>query len=191
MLIKSNFHLQDYSGQTTDKPTDSMSDYCSSCWENSPTWQLSKHFFFFLKDCLSRILKADLLVYKVPSRLVLCITVIILKFRRAGLGKLLYTQIKNSLIGVNVIEPPPDKINKMACAPSKDSDQPGHPPSLIRVFAVHMKKAWVLSYPLSEQRRLLIRLGGCPCWSESLLGAHAILFVLSRCGSYDSNVSVI
>ena len=24
----------------------------------------------------------------------------------------------------------------MACAPSEDSDQPGHPPSLIRVFAV-------------------------------------------------------
>ena len=30
----------------------------------------------------------------------------------------------------------------------------GHPPSLIRVFAVHMKKAGVLSYPLSAQRRL-------------------------------------
>ena len=40
------------------------------------------------------------------------------------------------------------------CAPSEDSDQPGHPPSLIRVFAVRMKKAWVLSYPLSAQRRL-------------------------------------
>ena len=40
------------------------------------------------------------------------------------------------------------------CAPSEDSDQPGHPPSLISVFAVHMKKAWVLSYPLSAQRRL-------------------------------------
>ena len=39
-------------------------------------------------------------------------------------------------------------------APSEDSDQPGHPPSLIRVFAVRMKKAWVLSYPLSAQRRL-------------------------------------
>ena len=26
------------------------------------------------------------------------------------------------------------------CAPSEDSDQPGHPPSLIRVFAVRMKK---------------------------------------------------
>ena len=42
----------------------------------------------------------------------------------------------------------------MACAPSEDSDQPGHPPSLISVFAVRMKKAWVLSYPMSAQRRL-------------------------------------
>ena len=33
----------------------------------------------------------------------------------------------------------------MACAPSEDSDQPGHPPSLIRVFTVRMKKHWVLS----------------------------------------------
>ena len=39
-------------------------------------------------------------------------------------------------------------------APSEDSDQPGHPPSLIRVFAVRMKKNWVLSYPLSTLRRL-------------------------------------
>ena len=39
------------------------------------------------------------------------------------------------------------------CA-QRDSDQPGHPPSLIRVFAVCMKKPWVLSYPLSTQRRL-------------------------------------
>ena len=51
-------------------------------------------------------------------------------------------------------EPPRDKTNKMACAPSKDSDQPGHPPSLIRVFAVRVKKAQDLSYPLSAQRRL-------------------------------------
>ena len=56
--------------------------------------------------------------------------------------------------------------------PSEDSDQPGHPPSLIWVFAVRMKKAWVLSYPLSIQRRLT-RLGGCPGWSESSLGAHS------------------
>ena len=67
--------------------------------------------------------------------------------------------------------------------PSEDSNQPGHPPSLIRVFAVRMKKAWVLSYPLSAQRRLLIRLGGCPDWSVSSLGAHAILLVLPWDGS--------
>ena len=59
------------------------------------------------------------------------------------------------------------------CAPSEDSDQPGHLPSLIRVFAVRMKKAWVLSYPLSAQRRL-IRLGGYPCWSEFSLGAQPL-----------------
>ena len=47
-------------------------------------------------------------------------------------------------------EPPHDKTNKMACAPIEDSDQPGHPPSLIKVFAVRMKKHWVLSYQLSE-----------------------------------------
>ena len=34
----------------------------------------------------------------------------------------------------------------MACAPSEDSDQPGHPPSLIKVFAVRMKKARVLNW---------------------------------------------
>ena len=62
-------------------------------------------------------------------------------------------------------EPPHDKTNIMACAPSEDSDQPGHPPSLIRVFAVRMKKAWVLSYQLSAKRRLGIR-------PESSLGAH-------------------
>ena len=51
------------------------------------------------------------------------------------------------------------------CAPSEDSDQPGHTPSLIRVFAVHMKKAWVLSYPLSAHQRL---------WSD-WAGAQAAL----------------
>ena len=57
-----------------------------------------------------------------------------------------------------IYEPPHDKTNKMACVPSKDSDQPGHLPNLISVFAVRMKKPCVLSYPLSTQRRL-IRLG--------------------------------
>ena len=70
----------------------------------------------------------------------------------------------------------PCQNQKCDCAPSEDSDQPGHPPSLIRVFAVCMKKPWVLSYPLSAQRRL-IRLGGCPGCSESSLGAHSLCWV--------------
>ena len=59
---------------------------------------------------------------------------------------------------IQAFELPHDKTKKMTCAPSEDPDQPGHPPRLIRVFAVGMKKSWVLSYPLSAQRRL---------WSDS------------------------
>ena len=46
------------------------------------------------------------------------------------------------------------KEKKMACAASEDSDQAGRLPCRIRAFAVRMKKAWVLSYPLSAQRKL-------------------------------------
>ena len=51
------------------------------------------------------------------------------------------------------------------------------------VFAVRMKKAWVLIYPLSTLQRL-IRLGGCLGWFGSLLGTQIILLVLSWGGSY-------
>ena len=53
-----------------------------------------------------------------------------------------------------VFQPGHDKTNKMACAPSENSDQPGHRPSLIRVFAIGMKKALVFLYLLSPKRRL-------------------------------------
>ena len=36
-----------------------------------------------------------------------------------------------------LMEPQHDKTNKLTCALSEDLDQPGHSPSLIRVFAVH------------------------------------------------------
>ena len=39
------------------------------------------------------------------------------------------------------------------CVPREDSDQHGPPPSLIRFFAFRIKKAGVLSYPLSAQGR--------------------------------------
>ena len=54
-------------------------------------------------------------------------------------------------------------------APSEDSDQPGHPPSMIRVFAVRIKKTLVVSYPLSAQQRLSGTLvnGSMAIWSQS------------------------
>ena len=63
-------------------------------------------------------------------------------------------------------KPQHNKFNKMTCASSEDSDQSGHPPIPIRVFAVRMKKHWVLSYQMSAQRSL-IRLGDAGrtfCW---------------------------
>ena len=72
-----------------------------------------------------------------------------------------------------------DKTNKMTCLPCKDSDQPGHPPSLIRVFAVRMKKAWVLSKPLSAGQWLWSDWVDVKGWSESSLGArHFVGFVI-------------
>ena len=81
------------------------------------------------------------------------------------------------------------KPPKWVCT-SEDSDQPGHPPSLIRVFAVRTKKAWVLSYPLSAQRRL---------WSDwadaqaylSLRWAHSHFVGLSCRGSYTLTFCVL
>ena len=66
------------------------------------------------------------------------------------------------------------------CAPSEDSDQPGHLPSLIRVFAVRMKKAWVLSYPLSTQQRLWSN--WADAWADLSLRwvhSHFVGFVMS------------
>ena len=48
-----------------------------------------------------------------------------------------------------IYKPPSDKTNKMTCAPTED-----YQPGLIRVFAVRMKKLWILDYPWSTQRRL-------------------------------------
>ena len=41
------------------------------------------------------------------------------------------------------------KPTKWHSAPRGDSDQPEHPPILIKDYADRMKKAWFLSYPLN------------------------------------------
>ena len=47
------------------------------------------------------------------------------------LGLLEYYKSRMIKSNRTIFEPQHDKNNKMTCAPSEDSDQPGHPPSLI------------------------------------------------------------
>ena len=51
-------------------------------------------------------------------------------------------------------EPPHDKTNKMTFVPSEDSDQPGHPPILIRVFAVRSMGSLGPNFASGGQRGL-------------------------------------
>ena len=53
-----------------------------------------------------------------------------------------------------IYEPPHDKTNKMTCAPSEDSDQPGHQLSLIRVFAGRSKGSQGPKLSSRGQRKL-------------------------------------
>ena len=69
--------------------------------------------------------------------------------------------------------------NKMSCAPSKGSD----PPSLIRVFAVHLKtqtffRRTAKTYPIGQMPRLI--------WV--LLGTHVILLVLLCCSKKKTKI---
>ena len=52
------------------------------------------------------------------------------------------------------IGPLHNKTNKMTCAPSEASDQPGHPPSLIKVFTVRLIGSEGPSVSSCGQRRL-------------------------------------
>ena len=74
------------------------------------------------------------------------------------------------------------KTNKMACTHSEDSDLPGHPPSLISLRCSHQESLCPF-LPIECTANTLIRLGGCPGWSESSLGT-VILLVLSWGGSF-------
>ena len=72
----------------------------------------------------------------------------------------------------------------MACAPSEDSDPVWSESSLsarrkLGSLAAH----WMHNEDSSQ-------MGGCPGWSESLLGAHAILLVLSWGGSYELDLFI-
>ena len=88
-------------------------------------------------------------------------------------------------------EPEHNKTNKMTCVTSKDSES-----SLYAQWVAKDPRLLHAETKGSDQteRRLwsdrvdaqAIRVGGCPSWSESWLGAQAILLVLSCCSSTDS-----
>ena len=71
--------------------------------------------------------------------------------------------------GKSIFEPLHDKTNKMACAPSEDSDQPGHPPSRISLHCAY----WVGKDPSflqadsedSDKTGRMPRLT-CPRWAH-------------------------
>ena len=78
-------------------------------------------------------------------------------------------------------ELPHDKTSKMACVPSEDSDQPGHPPSLIRVFAVHSMGNKGPKLSSCEQQRLWLDWADAQAdlslrWAQS----HFVGFVMRR-----------
>ena len=64
----------------------------------------------------------------------------------------------------------------MACAPCEDSDQPGHPSSLISLRCPH-EKSLGPELPTEHTAKTLIRLGGCPGRSESSLGAQSFCWI--------------
>ena len=51
-----------------------------------------------------------------------------------------------------IIEPAYDKTNNMACAPSEDSDQPGHPPYPIRVCCALNRLLRTQAFSCGQQR---------------------------------------
>ena len=72
----------------------------------------------------------------------------------------------------------------MTCAPSEDSDQPGHG-SAQSDQGLHCALIGSQGSNVSFMRieKTLIRLGGYPALSESSMGAQEILLVLSSGGS--------
>ena len=80
----------------------------------------------------------------------------------AGLKKCFEVLFYIHFFHVSPYEPPHDKTKQNDMCAQRRLRSAWASARLITVFAVSMKKDWVLSYPLTAQRRLLIRLCGCP-----------------------------
>ena len=85
----------------------------------------------------------------------------------------------NNGVEYNTNEPQHDKTNKMTCAPMKDSDQPGYPSSLIRVFIIRTKIPYLLSYPLNASEDCDIQADLSLRWAHSHFVAFVVLWLKS------------
>ena len=76
--------------------------------------------------------------------------------------------------------------NKMACAPSKDSDQPAQSDqSLCCPHEEGMRP----ELPIERTAKILIRLGRCPGWSESSLGAQSFCWFYHEAANFNVNLT--
>ena len=89
---------------------------------------------------------------------------------------------KSILFTVNIVEPPPDKTNKITVRPAKTQISLGIRPVWSETS---LCAQWVVRTQAFFMRtaKTLIGLGGCPGWSESSLSTHTILLVLTWGGS--------
>ena len=87
-----------------------------------------------------------------------------------------------------IFEPSHDKTNKMTCAPSEDSDQPGHPPSLI-IHCPHEKRLGSLathwahsedSDQTGQMHRLIWVFTGHSCHFVGFLMRQLICFYINE-----------
>ena len=100
------------------------------------------------------------IIVSLSTRVALIVKVIILLVRKTSCvphkcNSLMHLSFSllNVYINPGINEPRHDKTNKMAVRPAKTQISLGICP-VWSVFAVHMKKPWILSYPLSTLRRL-------------------------------------
>ena len=121
--------------------------------------------------------------------IVVCQHTAVLTISRKVLWKVTFWPVSHCLqmvtFSVVVFEPPHDKTNKVACAPSEDSDQPRHRPSLIRVFACTQWKAKDPSFVHADSDnsdqtgrmpRLIGVFAGCTCYFVGFVMRRLISF---------------
>ena len=161
-------------------------------WRRELVYMLLVHLYVYLA-CITFCLFLFFLVSEVGCTLWLWHSLNFSTFHRLSLLLTRFTTYLHSLYTsfpvntcewqANTFEPPHDKTNKMTCASSEDSDQPESSLSAWRKLG-SLATHWV-------QAMTLIRLGGCPGWSESSLGAQSFCWFCHEAAHFTQRSSVL